>query len=99
MDFRTFEPEEGKSIDAQSVARTDVIYPPSLPSNLDKDRCYPAKFNTNGFYGCDSGSDIVNGSSIQDRLDSQIRALLNVYDHTVAAIQRHEREKNDPSYT
>ena len=80
---RTFEPDESRIGDNISGGKTDVIYPPSLPSNLDKDRCFPAKFNSNGFY-----------TDIQNRLDSQIRALQSVYNRTVDKIDQMSFEKN-----
>mmetsp|Transcript_9748 Transcript_9748/g.8588 ORF Transcript_9748/g.8588 Transcript_9748/m.8588 type:complete len:98 (+) Transcript_9748:20-313(+) len=92
MNSRHFEREDIKSFDGNSVARTDIILPPSLPSNLDQDKCYPAKFNTNGFYG-EGISDNNEGSSIQERLDGQIRAIMNVYNDTVGAIDKLESEK------
>ena len=65
----------------EPLSQTEFM-PPSLPSNLPADKSHAPEFNTKGFY-----------NEIQDRLDSQMRALESVYSRTMRKLEPAEPER------
>eukprot|EP00347_Sterkiella_histriomuscorum_P004619 403359771 len=65
----------------ESDRRTD-IYPPSLPSNLKKDKIDDIQFNSIGFY-----ADLLN------RLNDQIKTVQEVHNHSQYRLNQFQRQQ------